>query len=319
MTVTDKPSTPPEIGGIGHSVRRHEDDRLIAGQGAFLDDHVLPGMLHMAILRSPVPHARINSIDTSAAAALDGVIAVVTGELLAQYNLAWMPTLSGDTQAVLATDKVRFQGQEVAAVVATDPYIAEDALELIDVDYDVLTAVTSPQQALAGDAPLIRDDKEGQSSNLVYEWEAGDAAATDAAFAKADRVVALETHYPRSHPAPLETCGCLADVNSTTGQATIYLTAQAPHAVRTVFAMVAGLPEQNIRIISPDLGGGFGNKVPVYPGYVVATAASLVIGRPVKWIETRTENLTSTGFARDYHMTGELALTNEGRILALRV
>jgi carbon-monoxide dehydrogenase large subunit len=300
-------------------VRRHEDDRFVAGQGNYLDDHVLPGMLHMAILRSPVPHARINGIDTSAAAALDGVVAVVTGELLAQYNLAWMPTLSGDTQAVLATDKVRFQGQEVAAVIATDPYIAEDALELIDVDYELLPAITSPQQAMADGAVLIRDEKEGQTDNLVYEWESGDAAATDAAFAAADRVVALETFYPRSHPAPLETCGCLADVNSTTGQATIYLTSQAPHAHRTVFAMVAGLPEQNIRIISPDLGGGFGNKVPVYPGYVVATAASLVLQRPVKWIESRTENLISTGFARDYHMKGELALTNQGRILALRV
>ena len=319
MTLTHKPSTPVEIGGIGHSVKRHEDDRLIEGQGNFLDDHVLPGMLHMAILRSPVPHARINSIDTSAATALEGVVAVVTGELLAQYSLAWMPTLSGDTQAVLATDKVRFQGQEVAAVVATDPYIVWDALELIDVDYDVLPAITSPQQSLAEDAVVIRDDKEGQTSNLVYEWESGDAAATEAAFAKADRVVALETFYPRSHPAPLETCGCLADVNSATGQATIYMTSQAPHAIRTVFAMVAGLPEQNIRVISPDLGGGFGNKVPVYPGYVIATAASLVIGKPVKWIETRSENLISTGFARDYHMKGELALTNEGRILALRV
>ncbi|TMK59250.1 MAG: carbon-monoxide dehydrogenase large subunit [Actinobacteria bacterium] len=319
MSVVEMPSTPPEIGGIGHSVRRHEDDRLLAGQGNFLDDHVLPGMVHMAILRSPVPHARIKSIDTSAATALDGVIAVVTGDLLAQYNLAWMPTLSGDTQAVLATDKVRFQGQEVAAVIATDPYVAEDALELIEVDYEMLPAITSPQQALADGAVLIRDEKEGQTSNLVYEWESGDAAATDAAFARADRVVTLETHYPRSHPSPLETCGCLADVNSVTGQATIYLTSQAPHAHRTVFAMVAGLPEQNIRIVSPDLGGGFGNKVPVYPGYVVATAASLVLQRPVKWVESRTENLISTGFARDYHMKGELALTNDGRILALRV
>jgi carbon-monoxide dehydrogenase large subunit len=319
MTLTRKPSTPPEIGGIGHSVRRHEDDRLIVGQGKFLDDQTLPGMLHMAILRSPVPHARITNIDTSAAAALDGVVAVVTGELLAQYDLAWMPTMSGDTQAVLATDKVRFQGQEIAAVVATDPYIAEDALELIEVDYDVLPAITTPQQSLADGAVLIRDDKEGQTSNLVYEWESGDAAATEAAFARADRVVSLQTHYPRSHPAPLETCGCLADVNSTTGQATIYMTSQAPHAIRTVFAMVAGLPEQNIRIISPDIGGGFGNKVPVYPGYVVATAASLVIGKPVKWVESRSENLISTGFARDYHMKGELALTNDGRILGLRV
>src|SRR5712692_6511656 len=146
---TIQPTTPPEIGGIGHRVRRHEDARLIEGQGNFLDDVALPGMLHLAILRAPMAHARIKGIDTSAAAALDGVVAVVTGELMAQHDLAWMPTLSGDTQAVLATDKVRYQGQEVAAVVATDRYIAEDALELIEVDYDILPPVTTPQQALA--------------------------------------------------------------------------------------------------------------------------------------------------------------------------
>jgi len=319
VTTVERPLGAPEIGGIGHSVKRHEDARLIEGQGNFLDDIELPGMLHMAILRSPVAHARIVSIDTSEAEAIDGVVAVVTGELMAEHGLAWMPTLSGDTQAVLATDKVRFQGQEVAAVVATDPYVAEDALELIVVDYEDLPVLTTPQQALADDAPVIRDDKEGQEGNLVYEWEAGDAVATDAAFAAADRVVSLTTHYPRSHPAPLETCGALADVNSVTGQATIWLTSQAPHAHRTLFAMVAGLPEQNIRIISPDLGGGFGNKVPIYPGYVVATAASLLLGTPVKWIESRSENLISTGFARDYYMEGELALNDEGRILALRV
>ena len=151
------PTTTAEIGGIGHSVKRIEDDRFTAGQGNYLDDHTLPGMLHMAILRSPVAHARIKSIDTSAAAAIDGVVAVVTGELLAGYNLAWMPTLSGDTQAVLATDKVRFQGQEVAAVVATDPYIAEDALEHIDVDYEILPAITTPQQSLADGA--VRDPR----------------------------------------------------------------------------------------------------------------------------------------------------------------
>jgi len=195
------PTTTAEIGGIGHSVKRIDDDRFTAGQGNYLDDHVLPGMLHMAILRSPVAHARIRSIDTSAAAAMDGVVAVVTGELLAGYNLAWMPTMSGDTQAVLATDKVRFQGQEVAAVVATSPYVAEDALEHIDVDYEILPAITSPQQALADGAGVIRDDKEGKTDNLCYEWESGDAAATEAAFAKADRIVTLETFYPRSHPA----------------------------------------------------------------------------------------------------------------------
>ena len=131
-------------------------------------------------------------------------------------------------------------------------------------------------------------------------------------------VVSLDTFYPRSHPAPLETCGCVADVDPATGQATIYMTSQAPHAIRTVFALVAGLPEENIRIISPDLGGGFGNKVPVYPGYVVATAASLLLGHPVKWIEDRSENLISTGFARDFHMHGELALKDDGTMLGLR-
>jgi len=322
MTVTNEPGsaprTSPEIGGIGHSVRRKEDDRFIQGAGRYLDDVVLPGMLHMAILRSPVAHARIRSIDASEAQAMPGVVAVVTGELLAGYNLAWMPTLSGDTQAVLATDKVRFQGQEVAAVIATDPYIAHDALPLINVDYEDLPAITSPQQSLAPGAPVIRDDKEGKSDNEAYSWEAGDKAATDAAFARAARVVSLDTHYPRSHPSPLETCGVIADVSPITGQATIYMTSQAPHAIRTVFALVAGLPEENIRIITCDIGGGFGNKVPVYPGYVVATAASLVIGKPVKWVESRTENLISTGFARDFHMHGELAIDADNRITAMR-
>src|SRR5262249_10268910 len=227
--------------------------------------------------------------------------------------------LSGDTQAVLATDKVRFQGQEVAAVIAESKYAAEDAVGLIQVDYDVLPAITSPQQASEPGAPVIRDEKEGQKDNHIYHWEAGDQAATDAAFARADRVVSLSTHYPRSHPAPLETCGIVADVNPATGKATLYMTSQAPHAIRTGFALVAGLPEHQIRVISPDIGGGFGNKVPVYPGYVVATAASLLIGRPVKWVEDRNENLISTGFARDFHMTGELALDSEGKMLALRV
>src|SRR5438128_10388495 len=132
-------------GWLGRSVKRKEDDRFIRGAGNYVDDIKLPGMLHMAILRSPYAHARINSIDTSRASALPGVVAVVTGELLAQHKLAWMPTLSGDTQAVLATDKVRMQGQEVACVVAEDPYVAPDALELIEVDYEQLPVVTTPQ------------------------------------------------------------------------------------------------------------------------------------------------------------------------------
>jgi carbon-monoxide dehydrogenase large subunit len=304
---------------LGRSIKRKEDDRFIQGRGRYVDDISLPGMLHMAILRSPFAHARINSIDASAAQELPGVVAVVTGELLAQHNLAWMPTLSGDTQAVLATDKVRMQGQEVACVIAEDPYVAHDALELIEVDYEPLEAVTTPQRALEEGAPLIRDDKQGQTDNRVYHWEAGDPEATDRAFERAERIVSLKTFYPRCHPSPLECCGCVADVDPASGKATIYMTSQAPHVHRTVFALVAGLPEQNIQIISPDIGGGFGNKVPVYPGYVVATAASLLIGRPVKWIEDRSGNLISTGFARDFHMEGELALSAEGKMLGLRV
>ena len=309
----------PLKGNIGDSIKRKEDDRFIRGRGNYLDDIALPGMLHMAIHRSPFAHARIRSINTDAAQAVPGVVAVVTGALLAQHKLAWMPTLSGDTQAVLVTDKVRFQGQEVACVIATDPYVARDAAALIDVDYEVLPAVVDPQKSLRPDAPLIRDEKEGQTNNHIYRWEAGDKAKTDEAFLSADRVVKLDTFYPRCHPSPLETCGIVADINSATGHATLYMTSQAPHAHRTLFAIVAGLPEQNIRIISPDIGGGFGNKVPIYPGYVVATAASLLIGKPVKWVEDRSENLISTGFARDYHMSGEMALRNDGRMLGLRV
>ena len=161
-------------GWLGRSVKRKEDARFIVGRGNYIEDITLPNMLHMAILRSPFAHAKINSIDTSRASELPGVVVVVTGEILAQHNLAWMPTLSGDTQAVLATDKVRMQGQEVACVIAEDPYVAHDALELIDVDYDPLPVVISPQAALDPTAPLIRDDKEDQTDNKVYHWEAGD-------------------------------------------------------------------------------------------------------------------------------------------------
>src|SRR2546428_12743653 len=243
----------------------------------------------------------------------------MTRARVAQHKLARKATLSGDTQAVLATHKVRFQGQEVACVIATDPYVARDAAALIEVDYEVLQAVVTPQQALRPGAPAIRDEKEGQTNNHNYHWEAGDKAKTEEAFAKADRDAKLDTFYPLGHPSPLETCGIVADVHPAPGHATLFMTSQAPHAHRTLFAIVAGLPEQNIRIISPDIGGGFVNKVPIYPGYVVATAASLLIGKPVKWVEDRSENLNSTGFARDFHMKGELALRNDGKMLGLRV
>src|SRR2546425_7275268 len=179
MTTTEEHAPGPttaEIGGVGHSVKRKEDDRFIQGGGQYIEDISLPGMLHLALLRSPLPHARIVNIDASAAEQLPGVVAVVTGEALAAHGLAWMPTLSGDTQAVLATDKVRFQGQEVAGVVAESKYQAEDARDAIEVEYDILPAVTSPDGAKADGAALIRDEKEGQKDNHIYHWEAGDKA-----------------------------------------------------------------------------------------------------------------------------------------------
>ncbi|MEA2310333.1 MAG: aerobic carbon-monoxide dehydrogenase large subunit, partial [Solirubrobacteraceae bacterium] len=304
--------------GFGR-LKRKEDPRFIRGQGLYVDDVVRPGMLHGAILRSPLAHARIVSIDTSAALQHPKVHAVITGKDLEAQGLAWAPTLSADVQAVLAIDKVRFQGQEVAFVVADDRYSARDALELIDVEYEPLPAVTDPRAALEDGAPVIRDDLEGRTDNHIFDWEAGDREATDAVFANAEVVVKQDMTYQRVHPAPLETCGCVAEFERVDGRLTLWSTTQAPHAHRTLYALVAGLPEHKIRVISPDIGGGFGNKVGIYPGYVCAVVASIVSGHPVKWMEDRTENLTSTAFARDYHMHGEIAATKDGKIQGVRV
>ena len=308
-----------KIGGLGASRRRVEDNRFILGRGKYFDDVVLPGMLHMEILRSPMAHARIKKIDASKAWEIPGVRLVLTGEALATRNLGWMPTLSYDTQAVLATDKVRFQGQEVAAVIADDPYIAKDAVTAIQVEYEPLPPIVNPDQAVAPDAPIIRDDKLGQSDNVIFDWEVGDKEGTEQAFATADVVSRVKLHYPRSHPSPLEACGTIADYDRSTGKLTVYLTSQAPHIVRAAVSLIAELPEHQIRIISPDLGGGFGNKVPVYPGYVVAIVASILLEQPVKWVEDRTGNLISTGFARDIHLDGQLALRKDGKILAVKM
>lgn len=303
--------------GYGRMLRK-EDPRFVRGLGKYCDDVVLPGMLHLAILRSPVAHARIVSIDTTAAQAHPKVKAVVTGADLAEKGLAWMPTLSNDVQAVLATDKVRFQGQEVAFVVAEDRYSARDALELIDVEYDILKPVVDVRKALSPDAPVIRDDLEGKTDNHCFDWETGDEAATASVFDRAEVTLTQDLVYPRVHPAPMETCGCVADYERVDGKLTLWCTSQAPHAHRTIYSLVAGLPEHKIRVVAPDIGGGFGNKVPIYPGYVCSIVASIVTGKPVKWMEDRTENLTSTGFARDYVMRGEIAATKDGKIQAIR-
>ena len=310
--------TSPEIGGLGHSVKRKEDLRFIQGKGNYLDDVHLPGMVYGHMVRSPYAHARVIAIRTEEAKKLPGVLAVITGEDLAKAGLAWMPTLFHDKQMVLATGKVLFQSQEVAFVVAEDQYTAADAAELVEVDYEELPVLVDPHKATDADAPILREDRE-EKSNHIFHWEVGDRDATEQKMKSAPVTAKVKAFFPRCHPAPLETCGCVMDFNSSTGKLTAWMTSQAPHAHRTVFALVAGIPEQNIRVIAPDIGGGFGNKVPVYPGYVCAAVAALTIGRPVKWVETRSENLQSTGFARDYHMEAELASDKEGHMSALRV
>ncbi len=316
-----------KLQGMGCSRKRKEDARFIRGQGSFVDDIQLPGMLFGAMVRSPYAHARIKSINKAKALAVPGVVAVLTADDLKPVNLAWMPTLGGDVQAVLADKKVCFQYQEVAFVIANDRYAAADGVEAVEVEYEELPAIVDPRRAMDRNAPIIREDIADKPEvghgprthpNHIFTWEAGDKGGTDAAFDKAPVIVRQEILNPRVHPCPLETCGCVASFNKPTGQLTVYMTSQAPHLVRTVASMLSGVAESKIRIVGGDIGGGFGNKVPVYPGYVAAIVASIVTGVPIKWIESRIENISTTGFARDYHCVGELAADRDGRIRALR-
>jgi aerobic carbon-monoxide dehydrogenase large subunit len=316
------PRTTADVGGMGHSLKRKEDPRFIRGQGHYVDDIQLPGMLYLDIVRSPFAHARIKSINTDRALKVPGVLAVITGETLAQYNLHWMPTLMSDTQMVLPTEKVMYQAQEVAGVIATDRYAAADGVDAVEVDYDPLPVVVDPFKALEPRAPVLRTDKKDKKDNHIFHWEVGNRQATDQAFAAADVTVKQDIYLPRIHVASIETCGCVADFDRVSGKLTVYMTTQAPHAIRTVVALVAGhvgLSEEKIRIVSPDIGGGFGGKVPVYPGYVIAIAASVVVGKPIKWIEDRMENLQADSFARDYHINAELAAKKDGTMTALRI
>jgi aerobic carbon-monoxide dehydrogenase large subunit len=308
----------PVIRGFGHSVRRKEDPRFIRGQGNYIDDIKLPDMLYMDIVRSPYAHATIKSIDTSEALKAPGVVAVITGKDLEAAGLAWMPTLMSDTQMVLPTDHVVYQAQEVAAVLALTRYAAADAITLVQVEYEPLEPVIDPFKALEPGSPLVRPDKD-KKSNHIWHWEVGDRAATQTAIEAADVVVTEDIYIPRIHVASIETCGCVASYDRVSGKLTVWMTTQAPHAIRTVFSLVSKIPEHKIRIISPDIGGGFGGKVPVYPGYVCAVVAALTTGKPVKWIEDRSENLQADSFARDYHIHAELASDKTGKMKALRI
>ena len=313
------------LGGMGCKRKRVEDARFTQGKGNYVDDIKLDGMLHGDFVRSPYAHARVISVNKDAAMALDGVVAVLTAEDLSPLGLHWMPTLAGDKQMVLADGKVLFQGQEVAFVVARDRYVAADAVELVEVEYEELPVLTDPFEALQSDVVLREDLEPGADGahgprkhhNHIFTWEAGDREATEQVLAEAEVVAEEMVYYHRTHPCPLETCGCVASMDKVNGKLTLYGTFQAPHAIRTVVSLISGMEEHNIRVVSPDIGGGFGNKVGAYAGYVCSVVASIVTGVPVKWVEDRMENLMTTAFARDYWMKGRISATKEGRITGL--
>ena len=311
--------------GLGSSRKRVEDARFTQGKGHYVDDINLPGMLTGDFVRSPYAHARVKSINIDAAMALDGVVAVLTAKDLEPLSLHWMPTLAGDKQMVLADGKVLFQGQEVAFVVAKDRYIAADAVELVEVEYEELEVIVDPFKSLQSDV-VLREDLDPTAPgahgprkhhNHIFTWEVGDEDGTNAVIDDADVVATEEMYYHRTHPCPLEPCGSVASMDKVNGKLTLYGTFQAPHVVRTVASLLSGIEEHNIRVVSPDIGGGFGNKVGVYPGYVCSIVASIVTGVPVKWVEDRMENLMSTAFARDYWMKGKISATKEGKITGL--
>ncbi len=317
-----------KLEGMGCRRKRVEDIRFTQGKGNYIDDLKLPGMLFGDFVRSQYAHARIKRIDSSKAMQVPGVLAVLTAEELKGVNLAWMPTLAGDVQMVLADGKVLFQNQEIAFVVAEDRYAAADGVETVEVEYEELPVIVDPFKSMAPDAPVLREDLAGKSSgahgarkhhNHIFEWTVGDKTATDAAFANAEVTIKELISYHRTHPSPLETCQCVASFDKIKGELTVYGTFQAPHVIRTVAALLSKIPEHKIHVISPDIGGGFGNKVGAYPGYICAIVASIVTGKPVKWVEDRIENLTTTSFARDYHMTTEIAASKDGKVTGLRV
>jgi carbon-monoxide dehydrogenase large subunit len=314
--------------GMGCKRKRVEDIRFTQGKGQYVDDLKLPGMVFGDFVRSPYAHAKITKIDATEALKLPGVIAVLTAEDLKGVNLAWMPTLAGDVQMVLADGKVLYQNQEVAFVVAEDRYIADDAIQLVEVEYEELPVLTDPFKSMDADAPVLRPDLEGKTEgahgprkhhNHIFTWEVGDKDETSKAFSEADVTIKEMISYHRTHPSPLETCQAVASMDKVKGELTIWGTFQAPHVIRTVASLLSTIPEHKIHVIAPDIGGGFGNKVGAYPGYICAIVASIVTGVPVKWVEDRLENLSTTSFARDYHMTTEIAAKKDGTVTGLKV
>ena len=316
--------------GIGQPVRRHEDLRLVTGRGRYTDDVTLPQMTQAFVLRSPAAHALIKRIDATAARNMPGVLFVATGEDIQADGIGDIPcavplnnrdgTPRHDTpRPALALGKVRHVGQPVALVVAETLSAARDAAEAIDIEYETLPAVTEANDALAPGAPQLFDHIPG---NLVFDWDndMGDAKATDAAFAKAAHVVTLDLVNNRLVANSMEPRNAIAEYDAATGRSTLYTGTQGAHFVRDPLAdAILKIGKEKLRVISPNVGGGFGMKAFAYPEQALIVWASRKIGRPVKWQEDRSEGFVSDNQGRDHLTRAELALDKKGRFLGLRV
>ena len=327
-------SAKPDAGGswMGTRLPRKEDLRLITGQGKYVADIVLPGMLHAVFVRSDYAHARLVNVDVSAALEAPGVVAVITGEeMKTQCRSMRQPVLLPNLPAKyptyygLAVDKVKFHGDPVAMVIARDKYQAVDAAELVVVDYEELPVVLDPETALAADAPLVHDE---EADNLMFEMtftggstdeeRAKNEAAVEKIFQSADVVVKGRFRVHRTGTTPMETRGVLAEWSASDGL-TVYNTTQRPHIDRLAFADILDIPAEKVRVIAPrDMGGGFGLKAPFYRESVVVAYACRKLGRPVRWIESRYESLMNIGQERGQINTLEVAASKEGKLLALR-
>ncbi len=306
---------------FGSGIRRREDPRLITGTATYTDDLTLPGMVHAAILRSPYAHARIKKIDTHRARHSPGVIAIYTGAdtntRLKPMPCAWLlpnSDLKVATYQPMATDVVRYVGDCVAVVVADNRYQAQDALDLIDVDYEPLSPVVDPKKAAAAGAPQLHADVPG---NQAFHWTVA-GGDVEAAFAGAGVTISDRIIQQRLIPTAIEARAALASFVKATGELTLWNTTQNPHILRFLASLITGVPEDKLRVIAPEVGGGFGSKIAVFPGEMIAVFCSIKLGRPVKWAETRRENYLATTHGRDHIQEVELAATNDGKILGLR-
>src|SRR5216683_5797032 len=303
---------------IGSSVQRVEDQRILTGHGHYVDDISLPGMLHAAFLRSPYAHARIVRIDVSAARAMLGVVAVFIGEdmqrLVGPMSVQDQTGMRNPTFHPLASDRVRLVGDPVALVVAESRYVAEDARDVIEVEYEPLQPVVTIEDALDPNRPALFDEV---GSNILYQHSAthGDV---DATFARADRVIHETFRQHRSVNVPMETRGCVADFDPGSSELTFYKSTQSPHADRFVLASVLNQPAHRLRVIGRDVGGAFGLKGYVFREDAAVCAASRELRRPVKWIEDRNEHLMASGHAREEDIEAEAAVTNDGTLLGLK-